>query len=294
MKKRGQKKPGYYLEGHMLPCVRNLRPMFGSHDAAIQANQIVLTYFENENRDAVNTKLLELAEEFKISPGNSDFLFVKKAIAEMYLTSTYTLVDRSLKDFAADCIRYKQIEWKHQNGDGDNLDPLSQILYNLSAKQRSQIKQYPEYWLIDYYRHIRNHIIHPNPQNLSRLAKKHQELLDLYEFHWLNVYKITPNNYEGISYEDYFIYTRAFKYFVNVLSNTVGLTTDEIVVAAKNNAALQKRLRSCEQISNHAIRIQRITALRSFYRAFFSYGTSRQLENSFIDEYAKVDRVSWN
>lgn len=40
MKKRGQKKPGYYLEGHMLPCVRNLRPMFGSHDAAIQANQI--------------------------------------------------------------------------------------------------------------------------------------------------------------------------------------------------------------------------------------------------------------
>ena len=76
---------------------------------------------------------------------------------------------------------------------------------------------------------------------------------------------------------------------------TVGLTTDEIVVAAKNNAALQKRLlRSCEQISNHAIRIQRITALRSFYRAFFSYGTSRQLENSFIDEYAKVDRVSWN
>ena len=116
----------------------------------------------------------------------------------------------------------------------------------------------------------------------------------MYEFHWQNVYKITPNNYEGISYEDYFIYTRAFKYFVNVLSNTVGLTTDEIVMAAKIDTALQKRLRSCEQISNHAIRLQRITALRSFYRAFFSYGTSRHLENSFIDEYAKVDRISWN
>lgn len=294
MKKRGQKKPGYYLNGHMFPCVRRLRPMFGAHDAAIQSNQIILLHFEDEYRHNLDGKLLELSAKYKVSPGNSNFAFVKRSIAEMNITSTYTLVDRFLKDFISDCVKYKKMDWKYKNKDGDLLDPLNQIIFNLPYSKSKLITQIPEYSLLDYYRHVRNQIIHPNAQNLSRLNKKHMELVNSYGEHWMGIYKIMPNEYEQISYNDYFIYTRAVKYFVNALNNIVELTTEEIVIAAQQDVTLRKRLRSCEQIRTLSIRNKRIIALRSFYREYFSYGRNRGLEDSFLEQYKKIDSVSWD
>lgn len=296
MKKRGTKLPAYYLEKPMYPCIRLVRPMLGEQDASIQTNYIIIKSFEDEYRGNIRGKLNELSDIYKISKGNNDLGHVMLIMAQMNIISTFSVIDEFFKIFIDDYKKYKRLsdsEWKYKDSKNNQLDSLNQILYNFSQSQKNELLLIPEFELLDYYRLMRNYIIHKDSKILEKVHNKHEKLIDNYKNFFEKNYKLLPNSFEMLEFKDYFLYTRAYKYFVNKLNNIADLTLENIVEYAKLDKKFQTDLRGVENIKNVKIRARRIAKIRGYYRMSFSFGRDKTFENQFLDLYKKSDIIKW-
>ncbi|MBU5213892.1 hypothetical protein [Heyndrickxia oleronia] len=302
MKKRNQKALGYYMQGIMLPCMRDLKKLLGKQDAAIQTNEILLRHFEeiaSKQEKDINIFLKSLADKYKISHGSNDFNYVRLKISESNIVNTFTIFDAFLKEFATQLKVYKNIskeDWKDKDRNGDQLDTLNQIIENISVESKKRIIHLPEYHLLEYYRFTRNSIIHTHDsqRKKERLDNYNKEIINKYETHFIEHYKSVPSLKDYLNFEDYFLYTRAIKYFSNVLNDAVELSYSEVCSYALNDENLIRKLRGTEGISEQGIRARRIKQLKSYFFNKHGYSNSKKQQEEFLQAFKEVDKVKWD
>ncbi|PGD64133.1 hypothetical protein [Bacillus wiedmannii] len=300
MKRRHQKKLGYYMKGLMFPCIRELRPLLGAQDAAIQTNEIILRNFEEigmNHAEGINKYLKTLADKYKISHGANNFQYVKLKIAEANIINTFNIIDFFFKRFSKQIQLYKNIsknEWIDKDKDNEQLDSLNQVVVNLKKEEITKLKKIPEYHLLDHYRLIRNSIVHISEKNSNKLAKLHTNLIDRYGEHFSEHYGTLPNLKDQLTYEDYFLYTRAVKYFSNILNDAANLQYADIVNIALNDTDFLAKLRRVERVKEKGIRARRIAYIKGYFRQKHEYGNSKQQQNHFLEAFKDFDSIKWN
>lgn len=292
--KKETPKPGYTTDKPVIKAIKQIKKLVGIQDSCIQLNEAAILLFEEQALQNENPKVFinDICAKFKISRGIDDLDYLKKTNHKSYILQTYNLVEPSFKKLNKQYKYFNDFTdvWKVKDGK-KSLDPFSQLVINLPTKSQTLIKEYPEYYLLNYYRLVRNSIVHLQDNNKEHsITKTYFEdfLKDKLDFFKENYELKAPNEPNNISFEDFMLYTRALKYFTNILNNICFPEIKSLVSAAKKDAELQKKLNVCQDIKNKGVLRSRINTLQSYFIGYFgtdSNGLGREFcREYFIDE----------
>ena len=284
-------KPGYFNQKPLIRAISDVKYTIGLQDSCIQTNQTAVLFLEEQaNLSSQPDEFIKvLCQKYKISLGTSDIDYFKTIQYKSFILQTYNLVEPFFKELNV-AYRYDNnilpTDWKTKDGD-KNLDPFNQLLANLNRSQRTEIKSYPEYYLLDYYRLVRNSIVH-----LQEDRDEHKKTLKYYSDNLVNIILHFKDNYEmeapnepdKIVFEDFMLYTRSIKYFSNILNDICFPEIKTLVIVAKQDIKLQKRLMQTRNLNFDGALLKRIKVLRSFFCGHFNF-SHKALRDEFCKEY---------
>ena len=285
-----KKKPGYYNDKPLLPSITELRKVIGIQDSCIQTSQVSLLHLEDEanKSDDVDGFINGLFDKFKISKGTKDFELYKRNQYRIYILQTYNVIESSLKSLIADYRLYNNRTdgWKVKSDD-KALDPLNQLIENLDPVRKSSIKKYPEYFLVNYYRLIRNSVVHLQNDEAehTKTSKYYNENVGIHLRYFVESYSLeAPNSPAEISFDDFMLYTREIKYFGNLLNDECFPSESVLAIVSKRDEELQRKLKQTQQVSSDAVLLSRINTLRSYFHKNFG-NSHKEIRDEFCRHY---------
>jgi hypothetical protein len=287
-------KPGYFNKMPLMPVISAIRYTIGLQDSCIQTNQASILFFEQQANLSENKEnfIKETCRKFKISLGISDMDFFKSIQYKSYILQTYNLVEPFFKELNRAYRNYNNFrdDWKTKIGD-KSLDPFNQLLENIGASKKVILKACPEFFLLEYYRLVRNSIVH-----LQESEDEHKKTLKYFNGHIKELlpyfkenYELTaPNEPDSVSFYDFMLYTRALKYYSNVLNDVCFPDTDTFVVVAKTDEILQKKLLPSRNLNYKGALLKRINVLRKYFHGHFNT-SHKEIRDDFCRAYLKTE-----
>lgn len=289
-------KPGYFNKMPLFKVVSGVKFTIGLQDSCVQTNEVSIRYFEDLAKKSGNTDefIKRLCKKYSISLGIRDFEYFKTIQYKSYILQTYNLVEPYFRELNRSYRFYNNFkgDWKTKDGD-KNLDPFNQLLINIDADNSKLIKSYPEYYLLNYYRLIRNSIVH-----LQEDAEEHKKttkyfddfIADKLDFFKENYEMDSPNKPESISFQDFMLYTRAIKYFSNILNDACFPTIESLVSLALKDEVLQENLLQNRRLNYEGALLKRVNSLRSFFHRHFNT-SHKELRDEFCKAYLTSEGV---
>jgi len=211
----------------ILPCFRKLKKKLGKLDAIVECNELAVREFiSNVKQSSKPTEYInEVSLMFNVKVNNVDIEYMPIRISHLYILSTYQQAEIFIKKFRNEHPASK--DWRSRE---DKESPLKHILdcINISS---TNLQQY----LIDifeYYREVRNRFAHEESKENSTMTalltkiKKHEDDI-------LKEYKIIPNKYENINFDDFLLFSRVTKDIALELCNLSQPTDDKIIEMLK-------------------------------------------------------------
>ena len=155
--------PGYTTSKPFIPALNSLFSELGAQDACLQLQEIAVIHLE-KSALAMNAQMTDFLKLLYISnsvpQGTYSFSDMRAHIYNSFISATYAIFERSLKECIAAYKAKNQVtNWVTQIGSA-KLDPLSQILHNCTPSEKALLSV-PEQLLFDYYRKVRvagNHV----------------------------------------------------------------------------------------------------------------------------------------
>ena len=299
MNRKSGKKPGYFNEKPLLKSVRNIRETLGHQDACIQTNHVATLFLEelaikSGNKDDF---VKNLCHKYKVSLGTKDFDIFKDVQYKSYILQTYNLVEPLLKGLINEFKYYNDFKgtWKTKD-DNKNLDPLNQLIANLGKEKSDKIKSYPEYYLLDYYRLIRNSIVHlqEDEDEHVKTAFYYTKYLNEKKDHFFANYSTeAPNEPDNILFSDFILYTRVLKYFSNILNDICFPKLDVLTTVLKKNKSLQKSLAQTKNMNYKGALLSRINVLRGYFTN--NFGTSdKAIKDEFCRTFLASEQIDFS
>lgn len=291
-------KPGYFSDKPTISSISNIKKLIGAQDSCLQTNQVSILYLEEQANASENAEAFmhDLFSKYKISRGTNDLSYFKLTLYKSFILQTYNLVEPSFKKLNKQFKYYNNLEdgWKAKDGD-KNLDPLNQLVNNLSREDREKFRSYPEYYLLDYYRLVRNSIVH-----LQEDDDEHKKTLQYYKAnilekkeYFITTYELNaPNEPNNLSFEDFMLYTRTLKYFSNVLNNFCFPEMKVFAKSAFKNKELQKALLPYKNIEDKSILLRRINTVRKHFQNHFNVH-HKSFANEFTREFLQIEGTDY-
>ncbi|AZA48505.1 hypothetical protein EG346_10045 [Chryseobacterium carnipullorum] len=292
-----QKKPGYYNEFPIFRVINLMKKNIGLQDSCLQTNEIAILYLEEQSLESGNNEIFikELCSKFKVSLGIRDFEQFKSTLYKSYILQTYNLIEPFFKNINQTYRYYNNFDrdWKTQDDKGKNLDPFNQLLINLPKDKSQELKTYPEYFLFNYYRLVRNSIAHL--QDSSNQHERTNEYFNNYikcniDFFKDNYEIIAPNSPESINFTDYILYTKSIKYFSNILNDLCFPSIHNLVILAQKDKNLQSKLNMTKTIKSDGMLLVRINTLRGFFHGHFNTNY-KKIRDEFCKAYLEDEKV---
>lgn len=216
----------------LFPAVKDLLVHLGKQDTQVNMTELALRAFEQtfpqgkNPRDFVNAKARELGVNTALALGPSwDETRINGH--QFAIIQTMTIIDSFLRRLMREYAAYGLLgpgTLKTKRGN-QQLDALGMVEENLPAANAKAIRKCPEYDLIQYYRSVRNHIMHPDP---GEPAPDPSALIAAHSGH-LAGYGSLPSPAAVVGYSDFILLTRATKYYSRLLNEQCGLTPKLVV-----------------------------------------------------------------
>lgn len=278
----GKKLPGYFRNKPTFRSVHELRKYLGFQDACIQSNEIALRFFEENAQNhlkGVDSFVREMSDRYKISHGTNELKHLKKNMIESYIVQTYNNASLFFRYLISEYKELKEINdkhWKKKKKNGENLDHFRQLYLNLPLKGRIIIHSAPERKIIDYYRLVRNSIVHINEKSRKRLLLYFYKTREEHNEYFKKCYPCieAPNSPNDLKFDDFILYTRSLKYYSNLINDACDLSIDDIAKKANKDINLQKKLKGFEDIKNEKVRGKRIGILKGYFKK--RYGNKKE------------------
>jgi len=289
--------PGYYNQLPLFKIVRDLRKRLGSEDACIQTQEVALRYLEEQgNASGIAEFLADLCVNYGISHGSIHFKQIKSKIHVSYIVQTYVIVEAFFKSLNEQYRYWNQLDddkWTTQKS-GSNLDPFGQLVTNLPAGKKKELTKLPEYLLIEYYRLIRNAATHLDffEANTAKPDRYfNSTITPQLEVFKTNYNLEAPNRPGKINYNDFALYTRALKYYLNVVNDACFPEVRSIVEVAFKDDVLQKKLRNFKNGRNEKTNSKKARLLKAYFIGNFDH-TKKSMYEQFCKEYVEKEEVS--
>lgn len=293
-------KPGYFNEKPIFRVVKSMKKAIGLQDSCLQTNEAAILYLEEKAKQSgdVEEFITGLCAKYSISLGIRDFDYFKNTLYQSYILQTYNLVEPFFKRINKTYRYYNDFtgDWKTKTNDGKSLDPFSQLLENMPIISAKKIKSYPEYRLLNYYRLVRNSIVH-----LQDDAEEHKKTNKFYddnimgdlEYFRENYQIEAPNAPENISFKDFMLYTRVLKYFSNIINDVCFPSIESLVVVALKDKDLEKKLAQTKGLKYEGALLKRINTVRGFFHAHFN-PEFKELRDLFCKAYLDKEGIDYS
>jgi hypothetical protein len=292
-------KPGYFNKKPLLKVVSEVKSTIGLQDSCIQTNEVAIRYLESISSGSGDQSefIKGLCKTYAVSAGIDDFEYFKTIQYKSYILQTYNLVEPFFKALNSSYRFYNNFtgNWKTRDGD-KNLDPFNQLLENLTSTDSKAIKAYPEYYLLNYYRLVRNSIVHlqEDPEQHKQTQKYfEQHIADKMDFFRRNYELEAPNVPDSISFNDFMLYTRAIKYFSNILNDVCFPTVESLVYLAETDDILSKRLAQSNNIAREGTLLKRVNTLRRFFHGHFNT-SHKELRDEFCKAFLSKEGIDYH
>ena len=225
MPKKPVPHPGYSATKPWLTAFQTLFNDLGEQDACIQMQEISQRFLEATAKGMgtkVENFLQILYQAHAVPHGTYDFLQMRNVSHRSYLVLTYASFEGALNEAIAEFKTRTGATWSKQNAHGKSLAPLAQVAFNLPSNATT-LQSAPEYRLIEYYRFVRIAESHRTPVTSAAAAAAFGQLTaaDHQHFAKYAYIKGAPNPPDSISFEDFKLFTRAVKYFSNLLNDAL-------------------------------------------------------------------------
>lgn len=214
--------PGYTTDNPFIPALSSLFLDLGAQDACIQLQEIAVIHLE-KSALAMNAQMPDFLKLLYISnsvpQGTYSFSDMRAQIYNSFISATYSIFERSLKECIAVYKAKNQLaNWVTQIGSA-KLDPLSQILHNCTPSERNLLSV-PEKSLFDYYRKVRVADNHVSASTATNASAAFTALTSVEIAHFQNYAYIfgAPHPPGTLTFHDFRLYTRAIKYYANLLN----------------------------------------------------------------------------
>jgi hypothetical protein len=230
------------------PATRALRQLRGLHNAFVDMTELALRYLvQQAARSGLPAEAfaLQIKREIRgIATIWQEPRSVLASAARSYVIQTDMIADRLFASLRDDVRKFKQpAKWVESDG-SKRFDSLRQLLANMPAAQSASITSSPDFAIVNYYRLVRNDIVHGKAtKQRSRdahgelLAEHGQGIRELYPgFH-------APNILDELAFDDHRVFTRAVERLSRPLNDAFDLTAEEIVRVMVSDKTTKDALR---------------------------------------------------
>lgn len=294
-------KPGYFNKKPLLKTITSLRDLIGLQDSCIQTTQVALLYFEEEGNKSGDMRdfVKQYCKKYHISLGTNDYSYLKSLQYKVYILQTYNLLEPLLKQLNKDYKKYNNFKgkWITEDSDKQKYDPFNQFVENQTGSGKRKLKEYPEYHLLNYYRLIRVSVSHLQvdpKENKATQTYYDKHIAKRKDYFTESYLTDAPNEPGNISFTDFTLYTRAIKYFSNILNDMCFPSIDNLVLYALDDEALEKKLKPFRENNYKGKNLkQGIKKLLSFYDAHFD-STAEENKVDFWKKYFDKKGVDYS
>lgn len=216
--------PSYSTSKQLLRAFQTLFKDLGEQDASIQMQEISQRFLEATSK-AMGTKtdhfLKLLYEAHQVPHGTYDFSAMQALAYRSNIVLTYASFEAAVKEAITEYKTRTGSQWVTLKN-SKILAPIAQVPENLLS-QAVALTSAPEYRLIEYYRFVRIAESHRTTVTTKAAQSAYSQLTSSDLAHFAKYQHITgaPNQLADINFEDFKLFTRAVKYYCNLLNEAL-------------------------------------------------------------------------
>ena len=221
--------PGYTTTKRKLAPVRLMLLELGRQDASIQLQELSLSFLESTAQSMgvrINDFLKILYQARKIPHGSYQFEELRQVFINSQITLTHAHLERMLKGviellrtrLRASSKPLEPVGWRTQKNKA-NLAPLQQLEENLPTIDSKRLASCPEFALLEYYRLVRVANAHMTDETRAHAEDAFKALTAVQLEHFEGYELLAPNLPSSLKFDDFLLFTRAVKYYANVIND---------------------------------------------------------------------------
>ncbi len=291
--------PGYFIEKPLFQSIKTLRRLLSEQDSCFHANQVAIAFLEDHIKTSGvdNSKFIaDLCNTYSISGGQRNWDVTKRLMSRSYIVQTYNIQEIFFKDFNSEYRDYKKVtEWKNSYKEGSStkkMDPYSQLIENLPADKANKFRNTPESIAIQYYRLVRNGIVHSSANSLDKpsdffnkyILPKLEYFKGYYKF-LINNTIPAPNPPDKLNHYDFTIYSRCLKNLANLINDSCDLTVAEILEFELLNKQFVKQMKRYNPKIDEGTKEKLLIELHNFFK--MKYGNLAKENKIFTESYLR-------
>lgn len=228
--------PGYTSQRPLYPAVRRINVVGGMHDTLVNLVEVALGHFEADMKEADDPAAF--VKSVCKSLGINTSLGVKwndlrGHVHRLAIVQVIGTADEFVRELTQEYRYFREIENRPllNHVQGKQLDALAMLIENLPDNEKRRAQECPEFALWQYFRMVRNRVVHGDRSEVTdrKLAAEHARLLKDHGLHFKRCYDWQPSAFGQIVYKDFFMFTRAVKYYAKILNDVCDLRPEDIV-----------------------------------------------------------------
>lgn len=200
-------------ETFSFPCFRRLYRYLGETDAMVELTELASRSFLTAARGSGDIPMFLKQETAKhgIHVNLAEVESLSRHLTRTYIVLVASAVERFLKELREEHSALYRKAWI---GDANKKDRLIVVFENLAGSESNVLKRIGSDVVsrFQYYRHLRNWIIHDQESNLSEPQENFESLVPLTEAN-SELYKLlkSPNPPAELVFDDFILFSRLTK-----------------------------------------------------------------------------------
>jgi len=202
-----------FASSFSLPSARRLYKYLGEMDAMVELTELAVRSFLHSAKqsDDVSAFVRSLSEKHCIRVNYSAVDCLSLHLARSYIVTVYQSSERFMHEFRKEHQVLYQRKW---TGDSMEDDPLTVALKNIASNKEAAGKSigWDLITRFQYYRTVRNWIIHTKDSNLKKPLDAFEDIKDYSSEHQALFNQVNaPNQPEELTFDDFVLFSRLTK-----------------------------------------------------------------------------------
>lgn len=209
------------LTSFSFPSYRRLCQYLGEMDAMVELTELAAREFLESAYQSgdVSNFVTSISDKHGVRVNLAEVDRLSRHLARSYIVTVYQSAESFIREFRKEHRALYQKDWV---GDGDDIDPLTVALRNIASSQKDAedligcdlISRF------QYYRIVRNWVVHTNDSDLKKPQAKFAEIVDYSAEHQSLFTTVTaPHPPERLNFDDFIFFSRLTKLIAEKICN---------------------------------------------------------------------------
>ena len=210
--------------------------LLGESDSSLEWLEVAVRELLRQHRDDGTPAATALAQRHAVKVNDLNVDALKSHWARLQITTVAQYLELFLDNY--------RVEIPRQVRSRSNKEDLVTYTLDVFKAKKASVGEL-QCGLVDYYRKVRNHLVHDpaaeDPKMLTRQAEELRKVIETTSTPYRSL--VAPNPPAAVSFDDFVLFSRALKDFSKGLCSSVFLTDEELRAKILANCSLLSSLR---------------------------------------------------